>query len=78
MPIDDLGYVEEMRQRLGVSSDDPSLDEKIISMNPMERVGLIAGWVHGDNSWANVWKDYFRSQGLYLTTNPEADGVINF
>jgi hypothetical protein len=42
----------------------------------MERVGLIAGWFLGDNGWADTFKDYFESQGLYLTTNADDPNVI--
>ena len=76
LTIDDLGYVEEMRKRLGRKEDDSSIDSHILSMEPLQRVGLIAGWYHGYDSWAKTYKGYFESQGLYLTTNPEADGVI--
>jgi outer membrane protease len=47
-------------------------------MTPFKRVSLIAGWRHGDDTWADTYKSYFESQGLYLTTNPNADRVINF
>lgn len=76
LTIDELGYVEEMRQRLGLDPDDTSRDKEIESMSPMDRIRLLAGWFHGDSDWAGEWKHYFESQGLYLTTNPEADGVL--
>jgi hypothetical protein len=44
LTIEDLGYVEEMRQRLGNEPDDTSDDERILSMSPMRRVELLAGW----------------------------------
>ena len=74
--LKEIGYLEEMRQRLGLDENDTAKDEAIADMTPMQRVQLIAGWLHGDNFWADTWQDYFKSQGLYLTTNPEADGVI--
>lgn len=76
MTIDDLGYVEEMRQRLGVGENDTSKDSTIEGMSALERVRLIAGWYHGDGAWADSYREYFESQGLYLTTDPEANGVI--
>lgn len=76
MKIDDLGYVEEMRQRLGHDAEDTSCDNLILNMTPIARVRLIAGWYLGGPDWAEEFKSYFESQGLYLTTNPEADGVI--
>lgn len=76
MDIEDLGYVEEMRQRLGLEPNDFSRDGDILSMSPMRRVALIAGWYHGDEGWAEIWKNYFESQGIYLTTNPNTEGRI--
>lgn len=77
LEIDDLGYVEEMRQRLGLSKDDTSRDCDILEMSPIDRVALIAGWYAGSEQWVDTWRSYFESQGLYLTTNPEADGVLD-
>lgn len=74
--IDDLGYVEEMRRRLGLSKDDTSRDKEIEDMDPLDRVRLIAGWHLGDADWADIFKNYFESQGLYLTTDSEANGII--
>jgi len=76
MKIDEMGYVDEMRQRLGLEEGDTRKDAEIESMSPLSRVRLIAGWFLGYDNWANTFKEYFKSQGLYLTTNPEADGVI--
>ena len=77
MELDDIGYIEDIRQRMGLEEDDKSRDVEILAMTPMERVRLIVGWNHGDGSWADTYKEYFESQGLYFTTNPEADGVIH-
>jgi hypothetical protein len=74
--IDDLGYVEEMRQRMGLDETDKSRDVDIVKMEPMDRVRLIAGWYLGSDDWADTFKEYFESQGLYLTTNPNAKGVL--
>lgn len=71
-----LFYIKEMRQRLGFDEDDTTPDSEIEKMSPMERVRLISGWFQGDGLWADTYKWYFESQGLYLTTNPKADGVI--
>lgn len=76
MEIEELGYVEEMRQRLGLDEDDKSRDAEIVAMTPIERVRLLAGWRLGSSEWADTFADLFQSQGLYLTTNPEADGVV--
>jgi hypothetical protein len=76
LTIEEIGYVEQIRARLGLGYDDVSLDEEIENMKPMERVRLLAGWVLGSESWADTFKGYFESQGLYLTTNPGADGVL--
>lgn len=76
MEIDDLGYVEEMRQRLGVAADDTRKDAKLLAMKPMQRVKLISGWILGDEQWAVMFKNYFESQGLYITTDPEAKGIV--
>ena len=76
MTIEEMGYVDVMRQRLGLKKDDTRKDKVIESMEPMERVRLIAGWYHGNGLWADTYKEYFESQGIYLTTNPAADGII--
>ncbi len=74
--IDELGYVEQMRQRLGLNFDDTSRDREIEDMDPFQRVQLIVGWLHGDPAWADEYKSYFESQGIYLTTDPEANGIF--
>lgn len=76
MTIEELGYVPEMRQRLGLKEDDTKRDKEIEAMKPMERVRLVFGWYLGSGDWADTAKEYFESQGIYLTTNPEADGII--
>lgn len=76
MTVEEMGYVDAMRQRLGIEKDDTSKDKSIEEMEPMERVRLIAGWYHGNGLWADTYKEYFESQGIYLTTNPDADGII--
>jgi len=76
LEIDDLGYVDDMRQRLGVGPEDESKDHLILKMSPLDRVGLIVGWREGDPYWVDVYKSYFESQGIYLTTNPDAEGII--
>mgnify|MGYP001616372269 CR=1 FL=1 len=74
--INELGYVEEIRQRLGLKSDDTSRDWQIHGMTPFLRVRLIAGWYHGKPDWADTFKEYCESQGIYLTTDPKANGRI--
>lgn len=76
LTIEELGYVEEMRQRLGLDENDTSADVRLEKMHPMRRVRLLAGWYLGDPYWADTFKGYFESQGIYLTTNPDSDGVI--
>lgn len=76
LTIDEIGYLEEIRKRMGFNENDKSMDKDIEEMTPMERSRLVIGWYLGDGSWADTCKQYFESQGLYLTTNPEADGII--
>ena len=76
LTVDEIGYLEEIRKRLGLDENDTSRDKDIVEMEPMERVRLFVGWYHGDGSWADKYKGYFESQGLYVTENPEADGII--
>ena len=71
--IAELPYIDSMRQRLGLKPNDSSKDAYIGSLSLFERVRLIAGWEHGDEGWPDTWRDYFESQGLYLTTDPEAE-----
>lgn len=71
---DDL---KKMRQRLGLEENDTSRDEYLKGLPPFERVRIIAGWLLGDERWADNFFVWCNSQGLYLTTNPEADGVLN-
>jgi hypothetical protein len=77
LTADDIVDIESMRQRLGLKEDDTSRDAFILKKTPMERVRLLAGWHHGSESWADEWKETFEGQGLYLTTNPDADGVLH-
>jgi hypothetical protein len=74
--IENIGNLAAIRGRLGVEEDDPSKDEEILRMTPLQRVRLIAGWELGDEGWADTFKSWFEGQGLYLTTNPEGDGVV--
>ena len=76
MAVEEMGYIDAMRQRLGLKQDDTSKDGDIEKMQPIERVRLIVGWYHGNGLWADTYKEYFESQGIYLTTNPDADGII--
>lgn len=76
MAVEEMGYIEVMRQRLGLKEDDTSKDGDIEKMQPLDRVRLIAGWYQGDGIWVDTYKEYFESQGIYLTTNPDADGII--
>jgi len=75
--IEDLGYVAGMRQMLGVDATDASSDAEILARSPLERVQLITEWEFGDALWANIFKGYFESQGVYLTTDPNAHGVLH-
>lgn len=70
---DMLSYISAMRQRLGYDKEDASHDEEIEALPAMERVRLIAGWFHGDGTWADQYESYFRSQGLYLSEILERD-----
>lgn len=76
LKIEELGYVEEMRQRLGLDENDSCKDKYIESISPLERVRLIAGWYLGGGGWADTFVEYFKSQGLYLTEDPDANGII--
>lgn len=76
LTIDEIGYLKEIRQRLGLNKDDASEDCGISDMDPFHRVAHICGWYLGDNNWASEFKNYCESQGVYLTTNPDADGVF--
>ena len=76
MDISEIGYIDEIRQRLGLEKGDTSKDSLIEKMPPFERVRLICGWYHGDEEWADTFKEYLESQGLYITDNPHACGIL--
>jgi len=76
MKIEEMEFVEVMRQRLGLEPEDTELDYYIESLSPLERVRLIAGWYQGDEKWADIYKEYFESQGIYLTTDANANEII--
>jgi len=76
MDIEDIGYVEELRQRLGLDENDTSRDEYILSLPSMRRVELLSGWYFGDEAWAGTFKEWCESQGIYWTSDPDASGVI--
>jgi hypothetical protein len=65
-----------MRGRLGLDSKDTRKDVEIEHMTPMQRVRLIAGWTLGSDCWADTFKEYFESQGIYLTIDPNAEGIL--
>ena len=75
--ISEVGYVEEMLKRLGERSftDQPLLG-LLEEMTPWERYRLLCGWFHGHESWATTHKEKMESQGLYITTDPNANGVL--
>jgi hypothetical protein len=68
--------IKVLREYSELEEDDSSQDEMLLALPPMERMEMIAGWHLGDPSWANQFKQWFENQGLYLTTNKDADGVI--
>ena len=74
--IGDIGYIEDIRRRIGILEDDTSCDDEILKMEPMERVRKLCGWNLGDEGWADSFHSWLESQGLWITANPEADGVI--
>jgi len=76
LSIDEIGHLYEIRQRLGLDEADTSKDDMILKMDPLRRVAKIAGWYLGDEEWAYTFKRWCESQGLYMTKNPDADGVI--
>jgi len=76
MKIEDMIYVEEMRQRLGLDENDTSKDKYLEQMKPFDRVKLIIGWEFGDESWGDTFKEWCDSQGLYLTTNANDKEII--
>lgn len=76
MEIEDIGYVEELRQRLGLEENDTSRDGYIMSLTPFERVQMLCGWYFGDPSWAGTLKSWCESQGIYWTADDNSNGVI--
>lgn len=73
---DEIGHVTAMRSWAGATESDEEYARQVISWPAMERVKLIWGWHLGDPSWALAAKEFFESQGLYLTTDPTARGVL--
>ena len=76
MSIEDLGYISEMRQRLGCKENETTDDDRILEMSPWNRVKLIVGWYLGDPGWADSFKGYCESQGVFLTTNASDTDII--
>lgn len=76
LSINEIGYLEEIRRSINVDQYDTSADYEIVNMRAFDRVKLLCGWYLGDPYWATRFKDICASQGLYLTSNPLADGVI--
>lgn len=76
LTIDDIGYLKEIRQSLELDENDSSEDCNILAMEPFHRVSLICGWYLWYDTWASEFKKYCESQGIYLTTNHDADGVF--
>lgn len=76
LTINDIGFVSEIRQRLGLEPEDNSKDDYILQLQPFDRVKLIVGWYIGHDNWGNTFKSFCESQGIYLTTNQNNEGVI--
>lgn len=76
LTIDEIGFLDEIKQRLEIELDDTSMDSEIENLSSLQRVRLIAGWELGDESWADTFKEYFESQCLWLTTNSDDPNII--
>jgi len=78
LTIEDIGHIEDIRGRLGVedSENDTRRDNIILKMSAEDRVRAICGWHIGDESWYDTFKEYCGSQGIFLTTDPEANGIL--
>lgn len=71
MTIEEIGYLEELRQALGIESDSTSKDEEIVKMAPMDRMRLLFQWEFGDPSWADTIVGWFESQGFSISHEDE-------
>jgi hypothetical protein len=77
MKLNEIGYLGELRQRLGAEDEnDTRFDNDILKLSPFERVRHIAGWNLGDSYWAITFKHWCESQGIYLTTDADNEGII--
>ena len=70
-----IGYMKELRQRLGLEEDDISKDDDIKSMDSMDRVRMLCGWELGDTSWCDVFLGWMRSQGLNVDALYISEGM---
>lgn len=82
MKIDEMGYVDDMRGRLGLEDGDNSKDSLLESMDAFNRVKLIVGWNLGDGEWAETFKYWCESQGLFInrfdpTKLEYIEGLVN-
>lgn len=59
-------YIGEMRQRLGLKSDDKSRDDHIERLVPIERLKLLCGWHLGDPAWAHQFLNWARDAGFEI------------
>ena len=60
-------YIGDMRQRLGLASDDASRDAHIEKMTPTERLELICGWHLGYPGWSHTFLNWARDAGFKVT-----------
>lgn len=61
-----MTYIGCMRRRLGLEENDPSRDELIEAMTPMQRLELICGWHLGDPSFASQIIAWAKDAGFTI------------
>ena len=77
LSLDEIGYLGDIRQRFGAKDEnDTSYDAYILKLSAFERLRSLCGWHLGSENWADQFKEYCESQGIYLTVDENADGIL--
>lgn len=67
--LDSVGYLDNLRKRF------TGTDLELLALSPYKRAALLFGWELGSERWADTAREYFESQGIYLTSDETADPV---
>lgn len=68
-------YKGELRQRLGLESDDSSEDEYLVNLNSLKRFKMLLAWHLGSEDYFYKIVDWMSSQGLCIAVETDKTGM---